>query len=197
MPSYFAVKDLSFQREILREKNSPFLLNHHHLSTSKMATPNDTTKDAALDVSSNQIQESPWKKMKPTEDANLMAQQEKIMKAENVSHSKYVPAQLERHLEFMQTNDGRKDFKNYYDIVFIQKFISVLLGLYFLYFVSLDGHMILGCSNLTGRFWIGSLWYYRNPEEAPSVEKALTGVDFDNGLIDGFFVNSKNVSLVF
>ena len=107
MPSYFAVKDLSFQREILREKNSPFLLNHHHLSTSKMATPNDTTKDAALDVSSNQIQESPWKKMKPTEDANLMAQQEKIMKAENVSHSKYVPAQLEKHLEFMQTNDGR------------------------------------------------------------------------------------------
>ena len=46
---------------------------------------------------------------------------------------------------------------------------------------------------MTGRFWIGSLWYYRNPEEAPSVEKALTGVDFDNGLIDGFFVNSKNV----
>merc|ERR1712001_739633 len=159
-----AVKDLSFQREILREKNSPFLLNHphhHHLSTSKMATPNDTTKDAALDVSSNQIQESPWKKMKPTEDANLMAQQEKIMKAENVSHSKYVPAQLESHLEFMQTND--------------------------------DGHMILGCSNLTGGFWIGLLWYYRNPEEAPSVEKALTGVDFDNGLIDGFFVNSKNI----
>ena len=56
--------------------------------------------------------------------------------------------------------------------------------------------MILGCSNLTGRFWIGSLWYYRNPEEAPSVEKALTGVDFDNGLIDGFFVNSKNVSIL-
>ena len=53
----------------------------------------------------------------------------------------------------------------------------------------------MGCSNLTGRFWIGSLWYYRNPEEAPSVEKALTGVDFDNGLIDGFFVNSKNVSI--
>ena len=73
-----------------------------------MATPNDTTKDAAVDVSSNQTQESPWKKMKPTEDANMMAQQEKIMKAENVSHSKYVPAQLERHLEFMQTNDGRR-----------------------------------------------------------------------------------------
>ena len=75
--------------------------------TCKMATPNDSIKkESAVDVS-NQIQESPWKKMKPTEDANVMAQKEKIMKAENVSHSKYVPAQLEKHLEFMQTNDGR------------------------------------------------------------------------------------------
>ena len=57
-----------------------------------------------------------------------------------------------------------------------------------------EGHMILGCSNLTGRFWIGSLWYYRDPSEAPSVEKALTGVDFDNGLVDGFFLDDKNVS---
>ena len=56
--------------------------------------------------------------------------------------------------------------------------------------------MILGCSNLTGRFWIGSLWYYRDPSEAPSVEKALTGVDFDNGLVDGFFLDDKNVSIV-
>ena len=58
-----------------------------------------------------------------------------------------------------------------------------------------DGHMILGCSNLTGRFWIGSLWYYRSPDEGPSVEKALTGVDFDNGLVDGFFINNKNVRI--
>ena len=56
--------------------------------------------------------------------------------------------------------------------------------------------MILGCSNLTGRFWIGSLWYYRDPSEAPSVEKALTGVDFDNGLVDGFFLDEKNVSII-
>ena len=56
--------------------------------------------------------------------------------------------------------------------------------------------MILGCSNLTGRFWIGSLWYYRDPSEAPSVEKALTGVDFDNGIVDGFFLDDKNVSII-
>jgi len=62
----------------------------------------------------------------------------------------------------------------------------------FMHFNS-EGHMILGCSNLTGRFWIGSLWYYRDPSEAPSVEKALTGVDFDNGLVDGFFLDEKNI----
>ena len=56
--------------------------------------------------------------------------------------------------------------------------------------------MILGCSNLTGRFWIGSLWYYRDPSEAPSVEKALTGVDFANGIVDGFFLDDKNVSII-
>ena len=57
--------------------------------------------------------------------------------------------------------------------------------------------MVLGCSNLTGRYWIGSLWYYRDPSEAPSVEKALTGVDFDNGLVDGFFIDDKNVRKFF
>ncbi len=54
--------------------------------------------------------------------------------------------------------------------------------------------MILGCSNLTGRFWIGSIWYYRDPNEAPIVEKALTGVEFETGLVDGFFINDENVS---
>ena len=58
-----------------------------------------------------------------------------------------------------------------------------------------NGHMVLGCSNLTGRYWIGSIWYFRSPSEAPAVEKALTGVDFGNGIVDGFFVDDKNVSL--
>jgi len=48
--------------------------------------------------------------------------------------------------------------------------------------------MLLGCSNLTGRYWIGSLWYYTDPSDAPSVEKALTGLDCDNGVVEGFFI---------
>ena len=57
--------------------------------------------------------------------------------------------------------------------------------------------MLLGCSNLTGRYWIGSLWYYREPTDAPSVEKALTGLDCDNGVVEGFFIGNegKNVSI--
>ena len=60
----------------------------------------------------------------------------------------------------------------------------------------LEGHLALGCSDLTGRMWTGSIWYYRNGDDAPSVGKALTGVDCDNGCVDGKFIGdkSKNVS---
>lgn len=105
--------------------------------------------------------ENAWEKKPKIVKPENIELQEKVMAKETVSHSGYVPAQLERHLEFMNFNT--------------------------------DGHAILGCSNLTGRFWIGSLWYYRNPSDAPSVEKSLTGVDFDNGLVEGFFLDNKTM----
>ena len=45
--------------------------------------------------------------------------------------------------------------------------------------------------------WTGSLWYYRNPDDAPSIRKALTGVDCDSGCVDGKFIGDKtrNVSI--
>ena len=60
----------------------------------------------------------------------------------------------------------------------------------------LDGHLVLGCCDLTGRLWTGSIWYYRDPKDAPSVQKALTGVDCDSGCVDGKFIGdrTKNVS---
>lgn len=58
-----------------------------------------------------------------------------------------------------------------------------------------DGHMILGCSDLTGRNWSGSLWYYRNPEEPPIVEKALTGIELDQSVVNGMFVANNRVSV--
>jgi hypothetical protein len=40
------------------------------------------------------------------ESAESLARQAKIMAADEVTHSSYVPCQLERHLEFMHFNDG-------------------------------------------------------------------------------------------
>ena len=129
---------------------------------------------------SHSSSESPWQQKKVKVSAENLELQAKVMAKEGVCHSGYVPAQLERHLEFMNFNSG---------IIFNLEFSDPNPKT----FKILDGHAILGCSNLTGRFWIGSLWYYRTPTDAPSVEKALTGVDFDNGLVEGFFLDNKNI----
>nr|CAD7197927.1 unnamed protein product [Timema douglasi] len=48
-----------------------------------------------------------------------------------------------------------------------------------------DGYMLLGSSNLTGRHWCGSLWYFIDPDGAPDVEKCLTGMTCENGILIG------------
>ncbi|KAJ8315022.1 hypothetical protein KUTeg_007172 [Tegillarca granosa] len=45
-----------------------------------------------------------------------------------------------------------------------------------------DGGILLGASSLTGRYWLGSLWFYNNPENAPDVEKCTGGVQLEAGL---------------
>ena len=44
-----------------------------------------------------------------------------------------------------------------------------------------SGDLILGASSLTGRYWTGSLWYYREPEKAPDPGLSLTGTDIESG----------------
>jgi len=56
-----------------------------------------------------------------------------------------------------------------------------------------DGHLIMGCSDLTGRNWSGSLWYYRDPVEPPNVEKALTGIELDQSVVDGRLVANNRM----
>lgn len=55
----------------------------------------------------------------------------------------------------------------------------------------LDGYMLLGCSNLTGRFWTGSVWYFLDPDSAPHVDKCLTGIESESGVTDGKFLDDK------
>lgn len=76
-----------------------------------------------------------------------------------VKHSNYVPAQMDRYIDFI-------DF-------------------------SPSGDLTVGASCLTGRYWTGSLWRYRDPALAPAPEMSVTGVDIDTGVIDGRVVGEK------
>lgn len=53
--------------------------------------------------------------------------------------------------------------------------------------ISEDGNMLLGSSNLTGRYWTGSVWYFT--EAVPEKDTCLTGVDCTTGVNDGKFLD--------
>jgi len=81
-------------------------------------------------------------------------------------HSNYVPAQMEKHLEFLDFNSS--------------------------------GDLIVGASSLTTRYWSGSLWYYRQgvaEEDITNPEMCLTGLDLETGVLDGRFVQDKQMVL--
>ena len=75
-------------------------------------------------------------------------------------------AQMEKHLEFLDFNS--------------------------------NGDLIVGASSLTTRYWSGSLWYYRKgvvEEDITNPEMCLTGVDLQTGVLDGRFVQDKQMVL--
>ncbi|XP_054716191.1 methylosome protein 50-like [Uloborus diversus] len=47
-----------------------------------------------------------------------------------------------------------------------------------------SGKIILGSSNLTGRYWNGSLWCFKDVSDAPEVEKCLAGTELSSGICD-------------
>lgn len=56
-----------------------------------------------------------------------------------------------------------------------------------------DGGLLLGASSLTGQYWLGSLWYYQNPSNAPDVEKCTAGVQLESGLTDARWMDKNKV----
>jgi len=81
-------------------------------------------------------------------------------------HSNYVPAMMEKHLEFLDFNSS--------------------------------GDLIIGASSLTTRYWSGSLWYYRKgvaEEDITNPEMCLTGLDLQTGVLDGRFIQDKQMVL--
>ena len=53
--------------------------------------------------------------------------------------------------------------------------------------------MILGASSLTGRYWLGSLWYFTDPEDAPDDDKSAAAVETNSGVCDVKWVTNKTV----
>ncbi|KAG0727120.1 Methylosome protein 50 [Chionoecetes opilio] len=62
--------------------------------------------------------------------------------------------------------------------------------------VNKHGHLLMGSSNLTGRYWGGSLWYYDNPSLAPDVEKCTAGFETSSGMADGTFLDNDKTVIV-
>ncbi|XP_023238127.1 methylosome protein 50-like [Centruroides sculpturatus] len=56
-----------------------------------------------------------------------------------------------------------------------------------------DGKLILGSSNLTGRYWGGSLWLFKNSNDAPDIEKCLAGVETEAGISDAAVLGKDKI----
>ncbi|XP_042232572.1 methylosome protein 50-like isoform X1 [Homarus americanus] len=62
--------------------------------------------------------------------------------------------------------------------------------------VNKNGHLLMGSSNLNGRYWGGSLWYYDDAALAPNVEKCLVGYEVGSGVADGVFLDDEKTILI-
>lgn len=62
--------------------------------------------------------------------------------------------------------------------------------------VNKHGHLLMGSSSLTGRYWGGSIWYYNDPALAPDVEKCRAGFETSSGVADGLFMDNDKLIVV-
>ncbi|XP_066951299.1 methylosome protein WDR77 isoform X2 [Macrobrachium rosenbergii] len=58
------------------------------------------------------------------------------------------------------------------------------------------GHLLMGSSSLTGRYWGGSLWYYETASLAPDVEKCTSGHEITSGLADGVYLDDETSIMI-
>ena len=49
--------------------------------------------------------------------------------------------------------------------------------------------MLLGCSNLSGRYWCGSLWYFKESPSYLEINKSLTSYECESGVCDAKFLD--------
>uniref|UniRef100_UPI00358DF933 methylosome protein WDR77 n=1 Tax=Myxine glutinosa TaxID=7769 RepID=UPI00358DF933 len=56
-----------------------------------------------------------------------------------------------------------------------------------------DGAMVLGAAALTGRYWMGSIWVYKEASRAPEEAHCTAGVQTEAGLSDVAWLGEKSV----
>ncbi|XP_077984933.1 methylosome protein WDR77-like [Glandiceps talaboti] len=58
-----------------------------------------------------------------------------------------------------------------------------------------DGAVMFGASGLTGRYWAGSLWFYKDPSFAPDILKCSAGVATEAGVVDLEWIDDCRLAL--
>lgn len=53
-----------------------------------------------------------------------------------------------------------------------------------------------GASSLTGRYWGGSVWYWREVRDAPDVQRCTAACEVATGVVDLSVIDSKHIVLV-
>uniref|UniRef100_A0A1B6KX50 Uncharacterized protein n=1 Tax=Graphocephala atropunctata TaxID=36148 RepID=A0A1B6KX50_9HEMI len=62
--------------------------------------------------------------------------------------------------------------------------------------ISEEGYAIVGSSNLSGRYWRGSVWYFKNATLAPRKESCDTGIECEATVSEGKFIDGRKTIIV-
>ena len=57
------------------------------------------------------------------------------------------------------------------------------------------GGFVVGASSLTGRYWTGSVWFWKDTASVPDIEKCTTACEVDSGIGDLTVIDETHIIL--